>query len=95
MLSVEDGAGWEGSSQHTTTFPDLGLPLVRSVTQQLLSAAMSQAWLSGMRCKNEIQVPTITSQQRLRWRTQKQLPDGASYSPLREEEQKRQEKGAT
>lgn len=53
MLSVEDGAGWEGSSQHTTTFPDLGLPLVRSVTQQLLSAAMSQAWLSGMRCKNE------------------------------------------
>lgn len=95
VLSVEDGAGWEGSSQHTTTFPDLGLPLVRSVTQQLLSAAMSQAWLSGMRCKNEIQVPTITSQQRLRWRTQKQLPDGASYSPLREEEQKRQEKGAT
>ena len=38
VLSVEDGAGWEGSSQHTTTFPDLGLPLVRSVTQQLLSA---------------------------------------------------------
>lgn len=28
VLSVEDGAGWEDSSQHVAPFPDLGLPLV-------------------------------------------------------------------
>lgn len=53
VLSVEDGAGWEDSSQQVAPFPDLGLPLVRSVTQQSLSAAMSQARPSGLRCNTE------------------------------------------